>query len=1501
MAPVRSRAQPAPSRTTASTSARAAGMPRSSSTASLPTQKSSIGRALPLPGRRAPSTKSASPAVVKPPPPPAHDTPPKKRQTPTPDVTSYLEFSAGLFPAYQSPAKQNLLSNTDFAKSSQPAMTGAPHQQERRSNVPESKTLSPPKPQTATGPRSLRTPEQEMRQPSSPHVPTPKLELLPANSSSAPASSAAGYSPPASKAVLSSLAPSPRYRLPATPRTPSRLRYEIRASLSPSSSGGASPKERVSWSPIQVSAAPSPLKVSGRRISSSPLSESTTGDQKQTGEETWTWGPLAFDKENSLDGSEDERAAVKEVMAHMGEELTNNDWSDDGSPGSKKERTISFHTGSSMGESEADKWWTDDGVVDSNELNPVWGKLNDDEDGTIRVHLDSFDRFGDEILHAVKSQGVVPNCEQEERRNVCSPGGDADEMAHGTESSVNEPENHSSVRLVGMDTQERLDIGAVEELNMSDLHILEEDTSFADFVAATSPNGLVDIDAQELATEGATSASARERGSLILSPRRFHMSANGNSSPRPQVPLSQLSPSRSLAAFRSSPVRSPAPWRSGLETWTPDRAPARFEGHCIVPDDDAISVDDVNDAVIPTIATRSSLPLPTANDFEETADLDFEPRAMFEGALDGSQAESSEKDVWGQGFVDFDEKDVPGGMVLEDMGFGEADKLDDARKDLSQLSSVHSDSSLLGDLATHVDQMGIGTPDGGAHVTQFTSTSLAPASDSRAIALSSGGSSTRSYGDQKSGHRNGDSKPTPLASFITPELPTLSAKKTALPTPGTFFAAKSGKLGALEDDGGLTPGSRPQFYSPAVPGVSAVSQTHAQEVSAIESPDSRPVIKLPPPVTPIMGVIARVEASAAKIAESGGGNRSPVEAGLFSPRKAVGVSHQFSLASPPSLPAGPHDIKRRVAEWTPESAPSRSRRENTGSPSETAESAKLRSESPVATVNNGDLVTGDQQMPQSRIPHMRLQSHSTEGDVVTETASFPSSIFALPENIISTSSPPGQSESSSPDGKASKPITPAASHRLSSEHVSPAERGLVTPRSDRMPQFTVATTRRVLRSTVSHTILLPAVHGSASVVGHTLTHGSEQQSSSSVSLEFPPTAIGKSSRLRCVLENPGRGNAAWKVHRCGSVRVFGTNSSEPTVPLLLDSDVFRWSEEKGVVPGYIDGGHASNNTVVVNLTFWPTFGGSYEQTFNVRCRGRVIVLEVKGDGVGKTTADGLGSVKRTSSARRRDPKNSSSIPRATPFTTPSDRVTRSTRSRLPAPSRSLLSGAQFLRRVISPPPSVSQDVEEREERTESLVRRPPPSTARKSSRRGRIPSYSRRNIVDTEKPVEPIPEEVIQEEVEDSSKVAGVATHEGDWSETVVQVVDFGTIRLGAAGKMELRACNPSDRPLLVRALRATAQHGTSTSSNLPPHATTICFALPFKALSIPANSFVPFPILYRPDRTGPAEETVVLVSATGTTVGLAGKNGEVLGNGTNVVGGGARVELILKGYCTMR
>ena len=57
-----------------------------------------------------------------------------------------------------------------------------------------------------------------------------------------------------------------------------------------------------------------------------------------------------------------------------------------------------------------------------------------------------------------------------------------------------------------------------------------------------------------------------------------------------------------------------------------------------------------------------------------------------------------------------------------------------------------------------------------------------------------------------------------------------------LPSPGTFFASKSGPIGALEEESGVTPSQRPQFYTPETAGLreedgtptSAVLQTSAE-------------------------------------------------------------------------------------------------------------------------------------------------------------------------------------------------------------------------------------------------------------------------------------------------------------------------------------------------------------------------------------------------------------------------------------------------------------------------------------------------------------------------------------------------------------------------------------------------------------------------------------------------------------------------------------------------
>lgn len=104
-----------------------------------------------------------------------------------------------------------------------------------------------------------------------------------------------------------------------------------------------------------------------------------------------------------------------------------------------------------------------------------------------------------------------------------------------------------------------------------------------------------------------------------------------------------------------------------------------------------------------------------------------------------------------------------------------------------------------------------------------------------------------------------------------------------------------------------------------------------------------------------------------------------------------------------------------------------------------------------------------------------------------------------------------------------------------------------------------------------------------------------------VSLRLPWTSPGVTSRLRCTIKNPGTTNAPWMLSKVGHAKAQPPDSERP---LLLEEDVFRWSDEKGVV--------AAEGETVLRLSFLPTFTGRFTQSFHMRCRGRVIVVEVVG-------------------------------------------------------------------------------------------------------------------------------------------------------------------------------------------------------------------------------------------------------------------------------------------------
>lgn len=178
--------------------------------------------------------------------------------------------------------------------------------------------------------------------------------------------------------------------------------------------------------------------------------------------------------------------------------------------------------------------------------------------------------------------------------------------------------------------------------------------------------------------------------------------------------------------------------------------------------------------------TRSPPP-----DFEEE-DINF--GELYARAVGGNDDSGQDKDdIWGKGFLDFNENSVelPANLMDDADGYDrERDSALSRSASMSVLSEIHSDRSLLGDVRYPEEPR----PRVGLPPLARGPRPQPPKSPSR------------------------QRQPAP-ATQTTPTLAAPATNPAVLPSPGTFFASKSGPIGALEETG-ITPSQRPQFYTP---------------------------------------------------------------------------------------------------------------------------------------------------------------------------------------------------------------------------------------------------------------------------------------------------------------------------------------------------------------------------------------------------------------------------------------------------------------------------------------------------------------------------------------------------------------------------------------------------------------------------------------------------------------------------------------------------------------
>jgi hypothetical protein len=273
-------------------------------------------------------------------------------------------------------------------------------------------------------------------------------------------------------------------------------------------------------------------------------------------------------------------------------------------------------------------------------------------------------------------------------------------------------------------------------------------------------------------------------------------------------------------------------------------------------------------------------------------------------------------------------------------------------------------------------------------------------------------------------------------------------------------------------------------------------------------------------------------------------------------------------------------------------------------------------------------------------------------------------------------------------------------------------------------------------------------------------------------------------------------------------------------PILVEEEVFRWSEEKGVIPRA-----GEVNEVSLRLAFLPSFIGRYQQTFHVRCRGRIVELEVVGVAV---TKSGIGL----------DAKRMFELP-----------------STLSAPERELRQkdserAKAALARFAPPAASPETPLQNHPRIRDHLKRR----AAAADATPARVPAPLERSTVDVQAAVAEAEASPKLWTLEILRRPSGSdpplwrphPTQDGE----VIQVFDLGTVPFGETSKMTMRACNQNQTSVLIKAV----MQGRDAKS----------FVLPFRTLLVPRESFVPFPIVFQPTRTGSFEQEVILTASGG-------------------------------------
>ncbi|KAJ3038979.1 hypothetical protein HDV00_012737 [Rhizophlyctis rosea] len=139
-------------------------------------------------------------------------------------------------------------------------------------------------------------------------------------------------------------------------------------------------------------------------------------------------------------------------------------------------------------------------------------------------------------------------------------------------------------------------------------------------------------------------------------------------------------------------------------------------------------------------------------------------------------------------------------------------------------------------------------------------------------------------------------------------------------------------------------------------------------------------------------------------------------------------------------------------------------------------------------------------------------------------------------------------------------------------------------------------------------ILPPKLHTTTRKPGSTTTTHQKQQHH--LSIIFPQISYRTSSRRTLIIENPSPTPSIWKITPVGPAyveTVIASHSTGRRHP--VEGSVFRF----GTVLGRCEGG----GSMTVAVSFCPVLAGVYRQVWHVRCNGCLVVVSVEGVAVSR--------------------------------------------------------------------------------------------------------------------------------------------------------------------------------------------------------------------------------------------------------------------------------------------